>query len=333
MGVGVGVDNVWFRSNIFSFSLYPFSLIYRLIILVRYYFYKKNIFKSCKISVPVIVVGNIAVGGTGKTPLVIALVNELKKNGFFPGVISRGYGGKSKKTPIFVDQNSDPILVGDEAILIAEKTGVSVVVGSKRIDDAKKLLEIKCNIIISDDGLQHYALQRNIEIAVIDGARGFGNGFCLPAGPLREPISRLQSVDFIIANGDTSTHSHTYHMHFTIDNIISINNENKKLNLIELKNKKIIAIAGIGNPERFFNSLRTVGIIFTTKIFPDHYAFQKKDFEFISDDIIIMTEKDAVKCRSFADDRFYMARGHVNVDDAFFQAVIQKLRKTEQAFQ
>ncbi|HLB56730.1 MAG TPA: tetraacyldisaccharide 4'-kinase [Coxiellaceae bacterium] len=331
------MNNIWYKKNIFQYLLFPFLLIYRVIIFIRYYLYKKNIFKSYKINAPVIVVGNISVGGTGKTPLVIALVNELKENGFFPGVISRGYGGKSKKSPIFVDQNSDPNLVGDEAILIAKKTDVPVVVGANRVDDAKKLLEMKCNVVISDDGLQHYALQRDIEIAVIDGTRGFGNGFCLPAGPLREPISRLRLVDFILINGNALMHiarlpkgvslTAATHIHFTIDDFVNIHNENKKLNLSELKNKKIIAVAGVGNPERFFNSLRTVGIVFSTKIFPDHHAFEKKDFESIADDIIIMTEKDAVKCNAFSDDRFYMARGHINVDDVFFQAVMRELKK------
>ena len=190
------MNNIWYKKNIFQYLLFPFLLIYRVIIFIRYYLYKKNIFKSYKINAPVIVVGNISVGGTGKTPLVIALVNELKENGFFPGVISRGYGGKSKKSPIFVDQNSDPNLVGDEAILIAKKTDVPVVVGANRVDDAKKLLEMKCNVVISDDGLQHYALNTDVEIAVVDGERQFGNGFMLPAGPLREKESRLKEVDF-----------------------------------------------------------------------------------------------------------------------------------------
>lgn len=309
-------EQIWYQKSILSCILFPFSLLYRLIIAIRHFCYQKNIFKSYKINMPVIVVGNITVGGTGKTPLVIALANELKKQGFQPGVILRGYRGKNKTWPAFVDQNSDPVLVGDEAVLIAKNTGVPVVVGPKRVDDAR-MIASHCNIIISDDGLQHYALQRDIEIAVIDETRGFGNGLCLPAGPLREPVSRLKTVDFIVRNG--AAQHNAFSMQFMIDDAVNIIDENIKLNVSELKNKKIMAVAGIGNPKRFFDSLRSYDISFDEKIFPDHHAFSKNDFNGINADIILMTEKDAVKCCKFADERFYFVRGHVEVDPVFFE--------------
>lgn len=325
------INHIWYQKNILKYFLLPFSFIYRTIISIRHFLYQKNIFKSYKINIPVIIVGNITVGGTGKTPLVIALAKALQQNGFHPGIISRGYGGKSKKWPVFVDKNSDPILVGDEAVLMAKSTGLPVVVGPCRVASARAL-QGAANIILSDDGLQHYALKRDIEIAVIDSTRRFGNGFCLPAGPLREPVSRLKSADFIVINNNfliptpTHTHTPTVAMYFTIDDIVNVIDENKKINVPELKNKKIMAVAAIGNPERFFNSLRSLNIFFETKIFPDHYFFEKKDFELIKSDIILMTEKDAVKCAAFSDDRFYMVRGHVELDSSFINQITDRLK-------
>lgn len=327
------MNNIWYKKSLIAHFLFPISLIYQLIISIRFYLYKIKFFKTYRINIPVIIVGNITVGGTGKTPLVIALVNELKKRGFKPGIISRGYGGKSKVWPQSVNENSDPILVGDEAVLMAKKTGVPVVVGPKRFQDALKLLDL-CNVIISDDGLQHYALARDIEIAVIDGTRGLGNGFCLPAGPLRESKNRLKTVDFVVVNSMNSgvpqsralsqaKSEHT--MHFVIDDIININSTEK---LSESQINKIIAIAGIGNPERFFNSLREKEIAFTSKIFPDHHYFKKTDFDFVlSNEIIMMTEKDAVKCAAFADARFYVVRGHAIVAEQLIELIVQRLKE------
>ena len=294
-----------YQKNIFSYLLYPFSLLYRAVISVRHFLYQKKFLTINRVSVPVIVVGNITVGGTGKTPLVIALVKELQKQGFHPGIITRGYRGKNKSWPCIVQKDSDAFLLGDEAVLLAQKTGVPVVAGPCRFDDAKLLIEkFSVDIIISDDGLQHYALYRDVEIAVIDGMRGFGNGFCLPAGPLREPVSRLNTVNFVMTNG--------IEMRFVIDDIVNIVDNNKKL--LNYEDKKIIAIAAIGNPDRFFHSLKEKELVFDTKKFPDHYHFQKSDLEKLSYDIIIMTEKDAVKCRQFLDSRCYVARGGVTLD-------------------
>lgn len=329
MGVSVSeqfIKRIWYQKTFLSRCLFPLSILYQFIILVRRFLYQHKIFSVTRVIPPVIVVGNITVGGTGKTPLVIALVAALKKQGFHPGVISRGYGGKSKQWPVVVDSVSDPIRVGDEAVLIAKSTAVPVVVGPKRVDDVKKLLSVSaCDVIVSDDGLQHYALHRDIEIAVIDSSRQCGNGYCLPAGPLREPASRLKTVDFIISNGKKN-HGE-FEMQFVIDSIVNLQDENKTINLSALSNQKIIAVAGIGNPDRFFQSLRLLGISFSEKIFPDHHAFQKSDFDFLNNQIIVMTEKDAVKCRHFCDSRFYVARGHAVVDDLFFQQLFQRLQK------
>ena len=302
-----------------SYLLLPLSFIYRSIIFIRRKLYRLSIFKSHRLPVPVIIVGNITVGGTGKTPLVIALTEALKKHGFHPGIISRGYRGKSQSWPQSVTPNSDPYLVGDEAVLMAKKTGVPVVVGPKRVVAAQKLLaEYQCDIIISDDGLQHYALERDIEIAVIDGERQLGNTFCLPAGPLREPPSRLKTVDFVVFNSPVSPAQ--YAMHFVIDDIVNMKNGIP----FSSHSTDIIAIAGIGNPDRFFNTLRDQKIQFQSKIFPDHHHFQLADFNFLKKNhVVLMTEKDAVKCTAFADDRFYVVRGHAEIQcDFIVNAVI-----------
>lgn len=291
------LTKLWYKKSILSYCLLPFSYLYQVIITLRRLAYKKNIFKVTKFSVPVIVVGNITVGGTGKTPLVIYLADWLKQQGFKPGIVSRGYGGKAEHYPVKVSAQSDPVIVGDEPIIIAKHTACPVYVAPDRVAAVKQLLqENNCNIIISDDGLQHYALARDIEIVVIDGERRFGNEFCLPAGPLREPIKRLKKVDFIVCNTGYSPQPDEYPMLLAgMDNSFTqvINPEITK-SIEYFKDKKIHAIAGIGNPVRFFNELNRMNLIITTHIFPDHYIFKAKDLNFGDDSIIIMTEKDAV---------------------------------------
>lgn len=316
------MQKIWHEKKLFSYALFPLSLLYRLIISLRYFFYKIHIFKSQKFPVPIIIVGNITVGGTGKTPLVIAIIKELIKHGFRPGIITRGYGGKSKIWPQHVNKNSDPILVGDEAVLLAKNTKVPVIAGPNRcLSVAKLLKEFQCNVIVSDDGLQHYALSRDIEIAVMDQTRQLGNGFCLPAGPLREPKNRLKTVDFVVTNGGKDP----YAMDFVIDTIVNLLDETKTLDLNNLSDKRIIAIAGIGNPNRFFDSLKSLNIIFEKKIFPDHYYFKKEDIDIKDADIILMTEKDAVKCHNIADSRHFVVRGQVMVDENFLNQLMKRV--------
>lgn len=316
--------NIWYQKNLITLILYPLSLLYRVIISLRQFLYQKNIFKSHRVSVPVIIVGNITVGGTGKTPLVIALVDVLKKNGFHPGIISRGYRGKSKTWPRAVNAKSNPMEVGDEPVLLAKNTDVPVVVGPNRVATAQKLLaDFQCDVIVSDDGLQHYALARDIEIVVIDASRRFGNGFCLPAGPLRESINRLKTADFIVANG--AAHTGEFQMDFELVDIVNVQDESKTINFSDCENKKITVIAGIGNTERFFSDLRNKQLKFSKHVFPDHYFFQKKDFENLTDEIILMTEKDAIRCRDFCDARYWAVRGRANLSDDMMRLVMKKL--------
>ena len=288
----------YYRQYSFLYLLAPLSFLYRVIITIRKKLYQKRIFTRTKISAPVIIVGNITLGGTGKTPLVIALVEFLQVNGFSPGVVSRGYGGKAKHYPCLVTEQSTPQVVGDEPLLIYLRTQCPIVVDPNRVQAAQYLLEkFSCNIIISDDGLQHYALERDIEIAVIDGERRLGNGFCLPAGPLREPKKRLEKVSFIVCNGNA--HVGEFPMQLKPGFLHNAKTQ-QAISIKDFPSEKIHAVAGIGNPQRFFHLLRELNFIVIEHSFPDHHHFSAADLIFDEKLPIIMTEKDAVKCRDFS---------------------------------
>lgn len=287
---------IWYEKHALRFALAPLSLIFCSLVKTRRLAYRYNLLKSQHISVPVIIVGNITVGGTGKTPLVIWLAQFLKQHGFQPAIVSRGYGGKSDNWPQQVRADSDPAVVGDEPILLAKHSHCPVAVAPKRSLAVASLLETyPCNIIISDDGLQHYALQRDIEIAVIDDILRYGNGYCLPAGPLREPISRLSDIDFLITKG-AALHGEIS-MQYEIGNLHNLKYEHITQPLSHLRGKNVHAVAGIGHPERFFNRLRDRGLKVNAHPFPDHYKYTTKDIDFDDDLPVIMTEKDAVKCQ------------------------------------
>lgn len=315
------LNQQWYcEKSFFVYCLSPLSWLYRIIISVRRFLYRCGLKKVFRFPVPIIVVGNITLGGTGKTPLVSWLADWLRLQGFKPGIVSRGYGGKAVTWPQTVTENSDPQLVGDEAVLLAQHAHCPMVVDPNRVAAVNKLLNnYDCDVIISDDGLQHYALGRDIEIAVIDGARRFGNGFCLPAGPLREPIKRLKSVDFIIANGKGSDNEYTMRFHPGV--IYNIKNPKLSLNIASLNNNTVHAVAAIGHPQRFFKQLKTMGFNVVPHEFPDHYSYRPADFNFGDDATIIMTAKDAVKCRSFANDRYWCLPVHVQMDEHFEAAL------------
>lgn len=312
------LPDFWKRRKLLSYLLLPFSLIYRVIAKLRRLYW--GIFQSVA-TIPVVVVGNITVGGTGKTQLVIYLVELLKKINYRVGVVSRGYGRKSKATTV-VDHNSDVRLVGDEPKLIFDKTGVVVVISTNRVKAVKLAMELGCNIVISDDGLQHYCLGRDLEVAVIDYEFGFGNGFCLPSGPLREPIKRLAEVDFIVYNFNTDIRSYESYQKdygFYLGAV-------KFRNLVDcrqycdpsfFKFKVIHAIAGIGRPEKFFNTLRSLGLEFVMHSFPDHYEFRPMDLIFGNEEIVIMTEKDSVKCKEFARDNCWFLETEIRTSYTF----------------
>ena len=290
---------VWYKDYFLGVWLVPFSVLYIEAIKIRRFLYRIRLLSSTCVSVPVIIVGNITVGGTGKTPLVIWMADFLKQKGYKPGIISRGYGGQSETWPLPVDSSSKPEQVGDEAIILASRTQCPVVVGPKRVQSAQLLLDnTPCDVIISDDGLQHFALARDIEIIVIDGQRRFGNSYFLPAGPLREPLSRLQQVDLVICNGE-AYEDNEFTMQVYGDQLVNlVSNEIK--NISEFSGTPCHALAGIGNPQRFYDMLQEAKIKINTHSFADHHQFSADDIVVNDDKPVLMTEKDAVKCKTFA---------------------------------
>ena len=258
--------------------------------------------------VAVVVVGNISVGGTGKTPLLCELAEALSQRGKRVGIISRGYGGSYGGQPRLVQSTDGAALVGDEPLLIARLTQCPVVIAHDRLAAARFLIEhAALDIILSDDGLQHYALPRTVEIAVLDGARGIGNGFCLPAGPLREPASRLHEVDFVVINGATAQTFNNTQLVTQLMPEYWVNIANGDVLALEQlpKSPRVHAVAGIGNPQRFFQTLRNLGLDIIEHAFPDHHVFAAIDIRFDDNFPIVMTEKDAVKCARFAQHHCY----------------------------
>ncbi|MCO8050162.1 MULTISPECIES: tetraacyldisaccharide 4'-kinase [Proteus] len=299
------IERIWSGKSWLYILLLPFSWLYGVITLLRRFAYQKGWLASWKAPVPVVIVGNLTAGGNGKTPIVIWLVEQLIQQGFKPGVVSRGYGGKSDHYPLLLTSKTSPAMAGDEPVLIHHRTGVPVAVAPNRRDAVKALLaQHELDVIITDDGLQHYALQRDYEIVVIDGLRRFGNGWWLPAGPMRERARRLKSVDAIIVNGGVSQGNE---ISMTLEGDIAVNlktGEKKPVQQI----KKAVAIAGIGHPPRFFNSLNEKGVeLITTKAFSDHSDYSAQELQDLTPNLepLIMTEKDAVKCQHFAQDNWW----------------------------
>ena len=322
------INDIWYGKSLLSLLLVPFSWLYIVFIFFRQLIYKSGILPVNQVGVPVIVVGNITVGGAGKTPLVIWIVNYLKQNGFSPGIVSRGYGGQASHWPQQVRTDSDPVMVGDEPLVIAKRTGCPVAASPDRSSAATGLVEHKqCNILVSDDGLQHYALGRNIEIVVIDSVRRFGNKHCLPAGPLREPVSRLKSVDMIVSNGLPGKGEHQ--MEYVVNSFLSVKDDKITCDFAALQSKKVHAIAGIAFPERFFNLLKKHGLNIIEHSFPDHYIFKSTDIKFGDDLAVVMTEKDAVKCCKFADENCWYLPIDVKMGNTFIHRLTILLKELE----
>lgn len=257
---------------------------------------------ATRLPVPVIVVGNISVGGTGKTPFVIWLVERLREWGFRPGVISRGYGGRAPAYPFRVTPDSDPAHGGDEPLLIARRCACPVVVDPDRNAAAQALIaQGHVDVIVADDGLQHYRLARDLEICVIDGARGLGNGALLPAGPLREPPARLHDVDLVVVNGDgwDDATVQPLRMQLSAGQAWPLAGGAQRA-LVSFTGQAVHAVAGIGNPSRFFDSLRAAGIVVHEHAYADHHRYAAAELVFNDELPVLMTEKDAVKCLRFA---------------------------------
>lgn len=296
------LEDIWYRGHPCQWLLWPLSLLFGALSAIRRFLYRHGWLRSVALPVPVIVVGNISVGGTGKTPFTIWLVDYLQKQGMRPGIISRGYGGSSTAYPLTVAADADPAVVGDEPLLLARRCACPVMIDPDRVRAGQALIaRFDVDVIISDDGLQHYALRRSIEFVIVDARRRQGNGLLLPAGPLREPLSRLDDVDLVLVNGAEEGEAGFDLQH---GNLCHLSDERRKP-LSAFAGQQVHAVAGIGNPERFFRYLESHAIQLYRHPYPDHHQFAAEDIKFNDDLPVFMTEKDAVKCRSIATDRHW----------------------------
>ena len=326
------LERQWYRWTPWHAILLPLSLVFWTLSTLRRALYRLGWLASVSLPAPVIVVGNIAVGGTGKTPLVIALVALLKAQGYCPGIISRGYRGRST-LPRQVQSDSDPAEIGDEPVLLMMKTACPVWVGQNRVEVGTALLgsHPEVNVIVSDDGLQHYRLARNVEVIVIDAERWFGNGQLLPAGPLREPPLRLKQADVVVINGwlpGAPLQRREFTMQLVGDLFYNLRNPALRAQPEIFAGQSVHAVAGIGHPQRFFKHLKKLGMRFSEHPFPDHHAFTPRDLAFLESDVIVMTEKDAVKCVDFVGDNVWVLPVEATLDPGVALAVLEKLRSS-----
>ena len=318
----------WYRISPLHLLLFPVSLIFRFLAAFRRLLYRIGLLTSVRLPVPVIIVGNISVGGTGKTPLTLWLAQQLIENGWHPGIVSRGYT-KTKirnKAPCEVSFDDSANMVGDEPLLMAQRALCPVWIGRDRPASARALLHAhpECDIVLSDDGLQHYRLHRDVEIVVVDGARRFGNGLLLPAGPLREPVSRLKKVDAVVVNGG-ETQGNEFSMRLEGTHFYNLLNPERLVSAAEFVGQNLHAIAGIGHPRRFFSHLEHLGLTVKPHSFPDHHSYSASDIGLEDADAILMTEKDAVKCAAFATEKCWVLRVDAQVNPALIQLILKKV--------
>lgn len=293
------MQRLWYgrRLNPAALALLPAAWLFRVAVSLRRHAFRRGWLSSHAVPVPVVVIGNITVGGAGKTPLTLWVIERLRHAGLRPGVVSRGYG-RSAKAPQAVSAGSSAAEVGDEPVLLAQRSGCPMVVGADRVAAIGQLLEVAdVDVVICDDGLQHYRLRRDVEIVVVDGRRGLGNGRLLPAGPLREPSSRLREADVVIYNGGGHAGQR---MRLLPDAAQSLADPSRTRPLSAFSGTECHAVAGIGDPQRFFDMLTGFGLRIIPHAFADHHPYQGSDIDFGDDRPVLMTEKDAVKCRAFA---------------------------------
>lgn len=322
----VNVERHWYRARLsLMMGLFvPFSLLFSLIISVRRFLYRHDYLHRYQASVPVIVVGNITVGGTGKTPMVIWLAKVLRARGLRPGIVSRGYGGMTHSSPILVKSTHEAHHVGDEVLLLQQRTNCPIVVCPNRVKSVQFLLQMTdCDIVISDDGLQHYALKRDVEIVMVNGDRRFGNRYVLPSGPLREPIKRLNEADFVVVSGGKADDGYQFNMSKV--HIYPLHQPLTQVHFSHFVQQPIHAVAGIAHAERFFSLLEKKGLTILRHPFPDHHAFKTEDLQFNDAYYILMTEKDAVKCQRFVNTRCFVISIDMAPNQKFCDALWMKL--------
>jgi tetraacyldisaccharide 4'-kinase len=306
-----------------AWLLWPASVVFGALVFLRRLAYRARWLPVRSAGLPVIVVGNLAVGGSGKTPLVLWIAGFLKSKGWTPGIVSRGYGAKVG-APREANPDSDPAEVGDEPVLLARRSGCPVWVDPDRARAAAALRarHREVDVLVLDDGLQHYGLARDIEIALVD-ARGFGNGFLLPAGPLREPPARLRAVDAVVVHGTSVVAGYAMRLEGAL--FYRLADPSERRGASEFAGRAVHAVAGIGDPDRFFRHLRALGLEVVAHPFPDHHAFGAADLDFGDDAPVVMTEKDAVKCRRFAKPRHWVLPVDAALDPAFGDWLVERL--------
>ena len=321
MSLAQTLQHGWYGEGRLPWWCYPLAGLYGAVVTIRRGLYRMGWLRSVRLSCPVIVVGNLTAGGTGKTPLTLALIDALRERGYRPGVVSRGYGG-TQREPMLLGEVPDPAEVGDEPALI-RTTGVPVAIGRDRPAAAQLLVDAGCNVLIADDGLQHYRLARDVEVCVIDGERRFGNGKLLPAGPLREPLRRINDVDFRVCNGGQASPGETPMQ--LRGGIVRALFDGHEQSLHGFAGTRVHAVAAIGHPQRFFSSLVGQGIEVLPHAFADHHAFAPDDLAFGDGLPVLMTEKDAVKCRAFAQAHWWSVPVKAELPAAFYEALCARL--------
>lgn len=330
MGVQQWIASGWQKRGVSALLLLPLALPFALSVNLRRLAYRLGWQSAVKMPVPVVVVGNITAGGSGKTPLVLHLVQELSKHGWRPGIVSRGYGGSAMGVEA-VSAASDAAHVGDEPLLLARRAGCPVFIGRDRVAAARALLaaHADCNVLIADDGLQHLRLARDVEIVVMD-ERGIGNGWPLPAGPLRDCPARVAEAHALVLN-DTAqvppgVHpQRVFRMQLAGERFRNLHDPQRDCSAEALRGRRLHALAGIGHPDRFFRQIERMGLQIQTHAFPDHHAFQPSDLAFAGADVLLMTEKDAVKCQAFAPPETWVLPVEAQLDPDLAQWVVEKL--------
>ncbi|WP_254262318.1 tetraacyldisaccharide 4'-kinase [Marinobacterium weihaiense] len=328
----MALSDDWYARRRWLLALRPLSCLFTAVARSRFKRLRVLGSAAAGVPVPVIIVGNITVGGTGKTPMVIALIELLRRAGYRPGVVSRGYGACPSRYPFHVTASTSPSEGGDEPCLIVQRTGAALVIDPDRMSAVRSLLsEHDCDVIISDDGLQHYALPRDLEIAVVDAARGLGNGRCLPEGPLREPPERLQFVDWVVCNGDGDPPGLPLSLPARVSmqlkpvGLVSLEDGRQVSCRAELPGCRVHALAGIGNPSRFFDTLRQLGFDPIEHPLADHADVPEALLALADEYPVIMTEKDAVKCRHLGPRGCWALRVDADLGAAFDTQLLQRL--------
>lgn len=324
-----GLHSLWYADSWIYRLLLPLSWLYCGLGVVRRLAYRIGLLRGTALDCPVVVVGNLVAGGSGKTPLVIALADYLRQAGLRVGLLCRGYRGRAKRWPQRVTPDSDPDEVGDEAVLLAQKTGLPVMAGPKRVLSGRALLEqAPCDVVLCDDGLQHYALKRDLEIVAIDPEYAFGNGACLPAGPLREPRSRLQQVDAVVSLGEPCREAGAL-MQLAVAEAFRLVDPRQRCKLSAFAGQSVHAIAGIAHPQRFFRRLREAGMSVEAHAFEDHHRYMPEDIAFDDPRPVLMTEKDAVKCQAFSRSDWWVVPLEVQLDATFGDWLVNAVSKRE----